>query len=212
MALSDADIKAAGGYSTTAMGKYWPVIVAALRAEGIGQDAVLAAAAATLKAEVGASMAPVSEWVPSGTNPYDYFEGVYGVGTSIGSKLGNTAVGDGYKYRGRGFIQLTGKSNYATFGKRVNQNLIANPDLALTPTIAAQVLAAYFKDRGVAAAANRGDWQAVRRYVNGGYNGWDTFIAVINKLPQIALSGGASGGIGVAIMVIAGLLYFGMRK
>ena len=210
MALTDADIKEAGGFSSTAMGKYWPVVVAALKAEGIGQDAVLAAAAATLKAEVGSSLAPVSEGYPSGTNPYDYFEGVYGAGTSIGSKLGNTATGDGYRYRGRGFIQLTGKSNYATFGKRVNQNLLANPDLALNPTVAAQVLAAYFKDRGVAAAANRGDWQAVRRYVNGGYNGYDAFIAVINKLPNLLSSSGGISGMAVILLAVAG--YFLWRK
>lgn len=206
--LTDADIKSAGGFTSTGMGKYWPVIVAALKAEGIAQDPVLAAAAATLKAEVGSSLAPVSEGVPSGANPYDYFEGVYGVGTSIGAKLGNTASGDGYKYRGRGFIQLTGKNNYATFGKRVNQNLLANPDLALTPTIAAQVLAAYFKDRGVAAAANRGDWQAVRRYVNGGYNGYDTFIAVINKLPNLLASPGGIGGVAVLLLAVAGYLFW----
>ena len=210
MALTDADIKSAGGFSSTGMGKYWPVIVAALRAEGIAQDPVLAAAAATLKAEVGSSLAPVAEGVPSGANPYDYFEGVYGVGTSIGSKLGNTLAGDGYKYRGRGFIQLTGKSNYATFGKRINQNLLANPDLALNPTIAAQVLAAYFKDRGVAAAANRGDWQAVRRYVNGGYNGWDTFIAVINKLPNL-IAGSPGMSVGVLALVL-GAAYFFLKR
>jgi len=208
--LTDSDIMSAGGYSATAMGRYWPVIVAALRAEGIAQDAVLAAAAGTLRAEVGASMAPVTEGAPSGTNPYDYFESAYGSDSSIGRRLGNTVVGDGYKYRGRGFIQLTGKSNYATFGKRVGKDLLAQPDLALNPTVAAQVFAAYFKDRGVAAAANRGDWRAVRRLVNGGYNGWDTFIAVVNKLPNVIASNTALGGL--ALVLAAGAAYLLARK
>lgn len=206
MALTDADIMSAGGYSATAMGRYWPVIVAALKAEGIAQDAVLVAAAATLRAEVGASMAPVAEGSPAGVNPYDYFESVYGADSSIGKRLGNTVAGDGYKYRGRGFIQLSGKSNYTTFGKRVGQDLLSQPDLALNPTVAAQVFAAYFKDRGVARAALRGDWQAVRRLVNGGYNGWDSFIAVVNKLPNVIASNTALGGLALVLAAGAALL------
>lgn len=210
MALTDSDIMSAGGYGATAMGRYWPVIVAALKAEGIAQDPVLAAAAATLRAEVGASMAPVTEGAPSSVNPYTYFESVYGADSSIGRRLGNTVAGDGYKYRGRGFIQLSGRSNYGTFGRRVKQDLLSQPDLALNPTIAAQVFAAYFKDRGVAAAANRGDWQAVRRLVNGGYNGWEQFIAVINKLPNLVASNTALGG--VALLIAATAAYLIARK
>lgn len=210
MALTDSDIMSAGGYSATAMGRYWPVIVAALKAEGIAQDAVLVAAAATLKAEVGSTMAPVTEGAPSSVNPYTYFESVYGSDSSIGKRLGNTVAGDGYKYRGRGFIQLTGKSNYGTFGRRVKQDLLSQPDLALNPTVAAQVFAAYFKDRGVAAAANRGDWQAVRRLVNGGYNGWDKFIAVVNALPNVVASNTALGGL--ALVLAAGAAYLLVRK
>jgi len=45
---------------------------------------------------------------------------------------GDEASGDGYTFRGRGYIQLTGKSNYAAFGKAVNEDTVANPDLAAT--------------------------------------------------------------------------------
>lgn len=45
---------------------------------------------------------------------------------------GNTASGDGYKYRGRGFIQLTGKNNYAVFTKSIGEDCVANPDLVST--------------------------------------------------------------------------------
>ncbi|ADK31444.1 putative Lys-endolysin; glycoside hydrolase [Brachyspira pilosicoli 95/1000] len=46
-----------------------------------------------------------------------------------GGRLGN-AEDEGYKYRGRGIIQLTGKSNYKKYGKKINVNLVNNPDLA----------------------------------------------------------------------------------
>lgn len=57
----------------------------------------------------------------------------YDAGTKIGKNLGNTKKGDGYLYRGRGFVQLTGRANYAKYG------LTDNPDKALEPKIAADI-------------------------------------------------------------------------
>lgn len=50
------------------------------------------------------------------------------------SRMGNgaEASGDGWKYRGRGYIQLTGKDNYTAFGKAINEDIAANPDLVAT--------------------------------------------------------------------------------
>jgi len=177
---TEQSIASATAFGSAAVSRYWPVIVAALNGEDIGQEAVLIAAASTLKAELGSSFAPVSERYSG--EPVQYFESKYGYQTAIGKKLGNTAPGDGYKYRGRGFLQLTGKNNYTAYGKRLGISLASNPDLALDPYQGARIFAAYFKDRGVAAAANRQDWREVRRLVNGGYNGWDAFIGVVNKL------------------------------
>lgn len=50
--------------------------------------------------------------------------------------LGNTAKGDGYKYRGRGYIQLTGKANYKKFAEILQLDLVAKPDLAIEPSTA----------------------------------------------------------------------------
>jgi predicted chitinase len=61
--------------------------------------------------------------------------------------LGNTEAGDGYKFRGRGFIQLTGKDNYKRYGKRIGVDLVANPDLANDPEVAAKLAAEYFADK-----------------------------------------------------------------
>ncbi len=69
------------------------------------------------------------------------------VGNKIyGGRMGN-AADEGYKYRGRGFIQLSGKDNYKAIGAMIGQDLVGNPDLANDPIIAAQITAAYFKQR-----------------------------------------------------------------
>jgi putative chitinase len=63
-----------------------------------------------------------------------------------GGRMGN-AADEGYKYRGRGLIQLTGKSNYERYGKLIGVDLVENPDLANDPDIASKLAVAYFKDK-----------------------------------------------------------------
>jgi predicted chitinase len=62
---------------------------------------------------------------------------------AYGGRMGN-AQNEGYMYRGRGFIQLTGKDNYDRFGKKIGVDLVRNPDLVNHPDVAAKVAAAYF--------------------------------------------------------------------
>jgi putative chitinase len=64
----------------------------------------------------------------------------YEPGTAIGKRLGNTHRGDGYRYRGRGLVQITGRSNYARVGREFGIDLISNPDLALDLNLAARIL------------------------------------------------------------------------
>lgn len=87
------------------------------------------------------------------------------------SDLGNNQSGDGYKYRGRGYIQLTGRANYRQYGKILGVDLENNPDLAKDPNIAARIAIEYWKKRVDRKAAQNGDVKKVTYNINGGYNG-----------------------------------------
>ncbi len=63
-----------------------------------------------------------------------------------GNKYGNYSPGDGYLYRGRGFNQITFRDNYKNIGKKLNLDLVTNPDLVNNVKIASQAAAIYFKD------------------------------------------------------------------
>lgn len=149
---------------------YLPGILEALHEYSILDKQVLIGLLATVRVETG-GMQPIHEW--GGESYWRQYEGR--------QDLGNVNPGDGVKYHGRGYIQLTGRANYRTYGKKLNVDLENNPDLALDPLISARVLACYFKERGVATAARAGDWRRVRKLVNGGYHGWDTFAQYVER-------------------------------
>lgn len=89
-------------------------------------------------------------------DPSKMGEMMYGKDTKIGQSMGNTEPGDGFKYRGRGFIQLTGKSNYAAASKAVygDDRLVKNPDMLNDPQVAADV-SAWFMKKGQSAMAGK---------------------------------------------------------
>lgn len=163
------------GSSTSAVEARWPQVDHALRAEGLTDDATRVAAAATVATETGPRFGPVNE--DGGSS---YFSSVY----EGRSDLGNTQPGDGARFHGRGYIQLTGRANYRAFGRKIGVDLEHHPDLALRPDVSAKVLAAYFKDRGVARSARAHDWRQVREDVNGGLNGWPRFARVVSALER----------------------------
>jgi predicted chitinase len=88
-----------------------------------------------------------------------------------GGRMGNTDPGDGFKFRGRGFPQLTGRDNYLQAGQAVGEDLVANPDRAADPGVSAQIAGWYWKSRGVQTPARAGDVEATTRLINGGLNG-----------------------------------------
>ena len=92
-------------------------------------------------------------------DPATFWEAVYGYKTYMGRRnLGNNEPGDGGKYRGRGYNQLTGKANYKTTGADIGRDLVNNPDLVNNVEVAAEVLFSYLKrtvtDRRVAGGLN----------------------------------------------------------
>lgn len=87
-----------------------------------------------------------------------------------GGRMGNTQAGDGYKYRGRGYVQLTGKDNYAAASKELGIDLVNNPDMAADPAVAAKVAAWYWKRR-VSQRGLDGTVEGATYGINGGYNG-----------------------------------------
>lgn len=85
--------------------------------------------------------------------------------------LGNMAIGDGYRFRGRGAIQVTGRANYETYGEVLGIDLLADPTVAARPDVGIQIAAAYWTKRRINVAADRDDVEAVTRLINGGLNG-----------------------------------------
>jgi predicted chitinase len=96
-------------------------------------------------------------------NPEAFAELVYGRETEMGRGMGNTSVGDGWKYRGRGFIGLTGKANYAAASQSLfgDDRLVQNPDLISSdPRMAAKMTAWYMKKNMRTSGYNAASTQA----------------------------------------------------
>jgi putative chitinase len=88
--------------------------------------------------------------------------------------LGNTHPGDGRRFKGRGPIQITGRSNYERYGHRLSVDLIAHPERAADPEYAFEIAALYWSDHHLNAVADRDDlaaFEAVTKAINGGLNG-----------------------------------------
>ena len=89
-----------------------------------------------------------------------------------GGRLGNAKY-EGYKYRGRGIIQLTGKNNYEYYGNKLNIDLINNPDLAKEPDTAIEIALLFWQEKECGLYAKMRDVKTVTKLINGGYNGLD---------------------------------------
>ena len=157
----------------------WPLIEQALARRGILDRSTAIAAAATVFVEVGASFESIEEYADGWA--YDPSRN-----PSLAAQLGNTRVGDGPRYKGRGLLQLTGRGNYREYGREIGVDLEAQPERALELAISAEVLALYWLRRGIDDLDDAGDWVGVRRAVNGGTNGLQTFLAAVRKLEALA--------------------------
>lgn len=177
--------------------RYWPGLQSACVESGLADRPSVIAVIATVGTEV-ASFEPINEY---GTTAY--FQAHYQ------GKLGNTEPGDGARYHGRGFVQLTGRSNYRLYGQQLGLPLETDPLLALDPTIAARVLGLYFARHNIAEYAQAGNWRAVREAVNGGLNGWTRFESLVTRLEQATQQAGdtlAEGAIGPDVVELKRML------
>lgn len=86
-------------------------------------------------------------------------------------RMGNTAPGDGWKYRGRGLIQLTGKTNYRLCGEALGLDLLGRPELLEEPEHACMAAGWFWKSNGLNELADKGDIEGITRRINGGING-----------------------------------------
>jgi peptidoglycan L-alanyl-D-glutamate endopeptidase CwlK len=152
-----------------------PVVLQGLGAVGLGDDTMVLMALATIRAET-ASFVPISEGVSRfntspGGRPFDLYDNR--------KDLGNLGPPDGERYKGRGFVQLTGRTNYGDHGRAVGlgDKLLADPDEANEPATAAALLASFLKrrERPIKEALLAGDLATARRLVNGGSHGLDEF-------------------------------------
>lgn len=89
----------------------------------------------------------------------------------LAAKLGNTEIGDGTKYHGRGYIQLTGKYNYEKAGKALGLDLVKRPELVEKPEVAAKVAVWFWQNRVQTKVSDFGDTRAATKPINPGLKG-----------------------------------------
>lgn len=94
--------------------------------------------------------------------------------------LGNTQPGDGPLYKGRGFIQLTGRSNYSLYGLALGVDLLCNPELVATD-YAADVSGLFWANHSLNALADEDNVNAITRMINGGYNGLQDRVMFLQR-------------------------------
>jgi len=133
-------------------------------------------ALATARTEAGRDFAIRAE-----RGPHEYFE-KYEPDTPIGERLGNTEPGDGYRYRGRGYVQITGRTNYRQFSALLEIDLLSDPDQALVAEVAYRILSAGM-------TKGRFTGRSLAQYIDGkscDYRGARKIINGLDRADQIA--------------------------
>jgi len=160
-----------------------PPVLNALVSAKLPDRAMVLMALGTIRAETE-SFQPISEGQsrfntsPSG-HPFDLYDNR--------RDLGNTGPPDGANFRGRGFVQLTGRANYTRYASEISVDLVTNPELANDAQVAANLLVRFLGDREnqIREALAVNDLATARRLVNGGSNGLDRFTDAFNRGMQL---------------------------
>jgi peptidoglycan L-alanyl-D-glutamate endopeptidase CwlK len=151
-----------------------PTVLQALVAPQLTEKSMVLMSLATIRAET-AGFVPISE----GENRFNTSPGGHAFDLYDNRKdLGNRGAPDGEQYRGRGFIQLTGRANYQLHGAAIGlPDLVNDPERANEAESAAQLLASFIKagERRIKEALLVNDLATARKLVNGGSHGLDAF-------------------------------------
>jgi len=152
-----------------------PFVLKALLDAALADRSMVLMALGTIRAET-ASFLPISEFqsrfnTSEGGQPFDKYDDRV--------DLGNHGPPDGAAFKGRGFVQLTGRANYTQFSNAIGlgDQLVQNPDLANDPEIAARLLAAFLgaKQDQIRQALQANNLATARKLVNGGTHGLPDF-------------------------------------
>lgn len=111
-----------------------------------------------------------------------------------GGRMGNVNPGDGYRFRGRGYIQLTGRETYREVGRVAGLDLENHPELAAKPENAIRIAAAFWTWKNVNPTCDVQDFTACTRKVNGGTNGLDDRLNWLTKVRNVVTAAPSSTG------------------
>ena len=132
-----------------------------------------------------------AEAVQLAKHPEDIAERVYGLGNPRKAReLGNTKPGDGYRYRGNGVLQTTGRGNHRRMGDACGVDFEGNPDLVTVADHALKPALHEWSQNRLNAAADRNNIRKITRCINGGFNGLAEREAWLNKLWKLLKADG----------------------
>lgn len=95
--------------------------------------------------------------------------------------LGNTETGDGVRFKGRGLIQITGRTNYRNCGDALGIDLLQDPGRLEEPELAARSAGWFWATHGCNELADKGDFLRITKRINGGTNGYADRVAYLNR-------------------------------
>lgn len=99
--------------------------------------------------------------------------------------LGNTHIGDGVKYKGRGLIQLTGRSNYVLASLGLGLPLLEKPELLESPENAARVAGWFWYNKKLNGLADEGLFEKLTKAINGGLNGYADRYKLLQRAMEV---------------------------
>ena len=175
MSLTARELALCTGARIDRAAEWLPCIVDAMAEFQIHTPARQAAFLAQIGHETGGLRWTVEIWGP--TDAQKRYEGR--------KDLGNVHIGDGYRFRGRGLIHVTGRANYQAVGDALGVDLITAPEKLALPPLAARSAGRYWQSNRLNELADAGDFRLITRRINGGYNGYAERVALWEAAKEV---------------------------